>query len=82
MRTILLAHVRRVVIKIGSGVVSGDTGLDQARIEGLCGDIVELRKRGFEVVVVSSGAVAASASPAARKPSRSSRLPPPSARAA
>ena len=59
MRTILLAHVRRVVIKIGSGVVSGDAGLDLERIERLCQDIVELRKRGFEVVVVSSGAVAA-----------------------
>jgi glutamate 5-kinase len=59
MRTILLAHVRRVVIKIGSGVVSGDTGLDLERIEGLCQDIIALRKRGYEVVVVSSGAVAA-----------------------
>ena len=59
MRTILLAHVRRVVIKIGSGVISGESGLDFSRIEGLCHDIVELRKRGYEIVVVSSGAVAA-----------------------
>lgn len=59
MRTILLAHVRRVVIKVGSGVVSGDAGLDLERIEGLCQDIIALRKRGYEVVVVSSGAVAA-----------------------
>ncbi len=59
MRTILLAHVRRVVIKIGSGVISGDNGLDLERIENLCQDIVELRRRGFEIVLVSSGAVAA-----------------------
>jgi glutamate 5-kinase len=59
MRTILLAHVRRVVIKIGSGVISGETGLDLARIEGICQDIVALRQRGYEIVVVSSGAVAA-----------------------
>ena len=59
MRTILLAHVRRVVIKIGSGVISGETGLDLARIEGICQDIVALRRRGYEIVVVSSGAVAA-----------------------
>ena len=59
MRTILLAHVRRVVIKIGSGVVSGDSGLDLSRIESLCQDIVALRQRGYEIVVVSSGAVAA-----------------------
>lgn len=59
MRTILLAHVRRVVIKIGSGVVSSESGLDIARIEAVCQDILDLRQRGFEVVVVSSGAVAA-----------------------
>jgi glutamate 5-kinase len=59
MRTILLAHIRRVVIKIGTGVISGDTGLDLAQVESLCQDIVELRRRGLEVVVVSSGAVAA-----------------------
>ena len=59
MRTILLAHVRRIVIKIGSGVISDEAGLDHARIETLCRDILDLRQRGFEVVVVSSGAVAA-----------------------
>jgi glutamate 5-kinase len=59
MRTILLAHVRRVVIKIGSGVISDEHGLDPARIEALCQDIIHLRLRGYEVVVVSSGAVAA-----------------------
>lgn len=59
MRTILLAHVRRVVIKIGSGVISGEAGLDLAQIESICRDIVDLRQRGFEVVLVSSGAVAA-----------------------
>ena len=42
-----------------SGVISGDGGLEPARIESLCRDIVDLRQRGYEVVVVSSGAVAA-----------------------
>lgn len=59
MRTILLAHVRRVVIKIGSGVISGEEGLDLDQIDSICRDIIGLRKRGFEVVLVSSGAVAA-----------------------
>jgi glutamate 5-kinase len=59
MRTILLAHVRRVVIKIGSGVISDEAGLDHARLGVLCQDILALRQRGYEVVVVSSGAVAA-----------------------
>ncbi len=59
MRKNLLAHVKRVVIKIGSGVISDQGGLDTARIEAICADVCELRRRGFEIVIVSSGAVAA-----------------------
>lgn len=59
MRTILLAHVKRVVIKIGSSVISNADGLDLDRIASLCADVHELRQRGYEVVLVSSGAVAA-----------------------
>jgi glutamate 5-kinase len=59
MRKELLKHVKRIVIKIGSGVVSDDTGLNLQRIAALCADVDTLRRRGFEVVLVSSGAVAA-----------------------
>jgi glutamate 5-kinase len=59
MRTILLAHVKRVVIKIGSGVISNGDGIDLDRIASLCADVDQLRKRGYEVVLVSSGAIAA-----------------------
>ena len=59
MRTILMAHVKRVVIKIGSGVISDNNGLDLERIATICEDVYELRQRGFEVILVSSGAVAA-----------------------
>ncbi|MDT8441627.1 MAG: glutamate 5-kinase [Desulfuromonadales bacterium] len=59
MRTILLAHVKRIVIKIGSTVISDRDGLDLAQIEALCADVHDLRQRGYEVVLVSSGAVAA-----------------------
>ena len=59
MRTILLAHVKRVVIKIGSGVISNSAGLDLDRIAILCEDVLQLRQRGYEVILVSSGAVAA-----------------------
>jgi glutamate 5-kinase len=59
MRTILLAHVKRVVIKIGSGVISNGDGLDLARIATICEDVKDLRQRGYEVILVSSGAVAA-----------------------
>ncbi len=59
MRKNLLAHVRRVVIKIGSGVVSDRDGLNAEAIATIAGDVAELRARGFEVILVSSGAVAA-----------------------
>lgn len=59
MRTILLSHVKRVVIKIGSGVISDNKGLDIDRIAILCEDVSKLRQRGYEVILVSSGAVAA-----------------------
>lgn len=59
MRTILLAHVKRVVVKIGSRVISNDNGLNLEKMDNICDDIHHLRQRGFEVVVVSSGAIAA-----------------------
>jgi len=59
MRTLLLAHVKRVVIKVGSGVISDLNGLDLERIATLCEDVHALRQRGYEVILVSSAAVAA-----------------------
>lgn len=49
---------KRIVIKIGSNVVSKDGHLDDAVVETLVGSVVELRRRGIEVVMVTSGAVA------------------------
>src|SRR5262245_25893581 len=54
----LLPRVRRVVIKIGSSILSGPRGLDRGHIATLAGEIAALRKR-YQVILVSSGAVAA-----------------------
>jgi len=59
MRKALLAHVKRVVIKIGSGVISTSAGLEDAQVAAISADICTLLDRGLEVIVVSSGAVAA-----------------------
>lgn len=49
---------RRVVIKLGTGVLTSGVGqLDVARIAAVCAEIAALRARGTEVLVVSSGAV-------------------------
>ncbi len=55
-----LAHrpPKRVVIKLGTGVLTSGVGqLDTGRIAAVCQQIAELRARGTEVIVVSSGAV-------------------------
>jgi glutamate 5-kinase len=59
MRKTLFSYVKRVVIKIGSGVISNQHGLDLAMIEALSRDVKDLLRRGVDVVLVSSGAVAA-----------------------
>jgi glutamate 5-kinase len=60
MRKELLRKAKRVVVKIGSGVLAGgDNGIDPAFLDGLASEIAELRARKLEVIVVSSGAVAA-----------------------
>lgn len=54
-----LPSARRVVIKIGSALLTNDgRGLDRISMAGWVGQIAALRLRGLEVVLVSSGAVA------------------------
>lgn len=55
----LLRSVKRAVVKVGSGVLTGSNGLNMAVIDQLTTDICALRKEGMEVILVSSGAIAA-----------------------
>ena len=57
-RTDLLKSVKKVVIKVGSGVITGKHGLNIDIIDGLAEDICSLREDGIEVIMVSSGAIA------------------------
>ncbi|MCA1796569.1 MAG: glutamate 5-kinase [Desulfuromonadaceae bacterium] len=59
MREHLLAPVKRVVIKIGSGVITTPDGLNFAQVQRLSEAMCRLHKQGYEVIVVSSGSVAA-----------------------
>jgi glutamate 5-kinase len=55
-----LAAARRWVVKVGSALLTDDgRGLDRSVIARLVAQLVALRQRGCEVVLVSSGAVAA-----------------------
>ncbi len=57
-RKALLKPVKRAVVKVGSGVVTSSDGLNRGVIDGLTTEICELRKRGLEIILVSSGAIA------------------------
>lgn len=54
-----LPHWRRAVLKVGSSLLAGESGLDPAHARGLAHFIAEARAKQREVVLVSSGAVAA-----------------------
>jgi glutamate 5-kinase len=54
----LLNQVKRIVIKVGSGVLTSAGGLNMAVIDDLTTEICALKKEGFEVLLVSSGAIA------------------------
>ncbi|MBN1478444.1 glutamate 5-kinase [Candidatus Sumerlaeota bacterium] len=59
-RAAALADVQRVVIKLGTAVLTrGDRRLDRALIFSLAEQVASLRHRGIDVIIVSSGAVGA-----------------------
>ncbi|MCW5557973.1 MAG: glutamate 5-kinase, partial [Verrucomicrobiae bacterium] len=60
MREVLLNKVRRLVVKLGTGVLTdAKKRLDPVQVTQLVAQIAGLRARGCEVVLVSSGAVGA-----------------------
>ena len=60
VRSELLQHITRVVVKLGTGVLTDSRKQpDLAQMEQLVGQVVAQRQAGREVVLVSSGAVGA-----------------------
>ena len=54
-----LSSARRIVVKLGTRVLVGETGEpDFARIRLLINEIAQLHHAGKEIVLVSSGAIA------------------------
>ena len=58
-RKTYLKKVKRAVIKIGSGVLTRKNGLNLNLIDDLATEVCRLRNRGIEIILVSSGAIAA-----------------------
>jgi len=59
LRQDYLQKTRRVVVKVGSAVLTDASGLNQAILEQLANSLCFLKDSGREVILVSSGAVAA-----------------------
>ncbi len=57
---IAVAKAKRIVIKVGTSTLTDDNHrLAPAKVEKLAREIVELKRRGKEVILVSSGAIGA-----------------------
>ena len=55
----ILSQARRIVVKVGSSLVTNEgRGLDTQAIGHWCRQLAELRQRGHELIMVSSGAIA------------------------
>lgn len=62
-RKLFFSRCRRLVIKVGSAVLTGPRGLNRVMVHRLSDQIAELRERAhdLQIVIVSSGAVASGA---------------------
>ena len=49
--------VRRIVIKVGTNLIVNENGIDDERINDICRQVAELKNMGYQVLLVSSGAV-------------------------
>lgn len=54
-----LSNVQRVVVKVGSSTISDNGLLNEAALDGLVHDLALVKQRGVEVILVTSGAIAA-----------------------
>ena len=59
-----IAAARRVVVKVGSSsLTTADGGIDEGRVAALAGVLADQVRAGTQVVLVSSGAIAAGLAP-------------------
>ncbi len=56
-----LKDVRKIVVKVGTSTIAEDGNLSRKKMSRIAGGVIALLKRGYQVVIVSSGAVAAGA---------------------
>ena len=62
IRQEILAHTKKILVKVGSAVLTGDEGLDLKVIDSIVQDMSDLKTRGYDLVLVTSGAILGKAS--------------------
>lgn len=58
IRQEILAGVKKILVKVGSAVLTGSDGLDLKIIDSLVQEMCDLTRRGYSFVLVTSGAIA------------------------
>ncbi len=59
LRQTYFDKAKRIVVKVGSAVLTNESGIDSSVIANIANELCFLKKSGREVILVSSGAVAA-----------------------
>ena len=54
-----LSNVKRIVVKVGSSTIADDGHLNEAALDGLVHDLALVKQDGVEIILVTSGAIAA-----------------------
>ncbi len=54
----ILTHTKKILVKIGSAVLTGADGLDLKIIDSLAQEMCDMTRSGFSIVLVTSGAIA------------------------
>ncbi|MDD2232387.1 MAG: glutamate 5-kinase [Sphaerochaetaceae bacterium] len=52
-----LDNVHTIVVKVGTNLLTCPSGIDEKRIDGIVDQIAQLKKKGYQVLLVSSGAI-------------------------
>ena len=63
----ILQRAKRAVVKVGSQILSSAEGIEEPRLKELVREVAALHSQGKEIVIVSSGAVAAGMTRLGRK---------------
>lgn len=59
-RSELIEKAKRIVVKVGTSILTTDTGrIDDAKIYGLVEQLAKASSQGYEVILVTSGSIAA-----------------------